>query len=394
MIRGVVEGFYGRPYTAAERNIIISYLSMLDDPVYIYAPKNDPYHRLKWRQEYPHDSFEALSANIRKSRQTGVEFIFGISPWRFANGDAEFIIRKADKALSAGACGICVLFDDVPEKADPELAVRQIELAEKALTDLDCQVYICPSVYCVELMEVLSGEEYLHVLRNNLPEKWNLLWTGDAVISKELDSTSLVRAEELLGRQPVLWDNLLADDYTLRRIFLAGLVDRIPDSYSFLLNPSSCFPAALHAVYELLLASGVENCWPDELGHDRAAWKLLGEFHHLPWSAGMKVEELLGKMNSAVTDGASEGLMTDLKGISSTLDGFVEYIQDVQGGFDLMPYIMDVGKLIGWWTKVLLLPSLPQRVRELRYLMLERLPFEHPLAAYTATVVSNAQREE
>ena len=392
MIRGIVEGFYGRPYTSKERDVIISCLSMLDDPVYMYAPKNDPYHRLKWREEYPCDSFEALAANIRKSRHAGVKFIFGISPWQFTDDDSEFIRKKADKALSAGAFGISVLFDDVPDKADPELALRQIELAEKALADFDCQVYMCPSVYCVELMEILNGEEYLHFLKDNLPERWNLFWTGDAVISRKLDSTSLVRAEELLGRQPVLWDNLLADDYTLRRIFLAGLVDRIPERHSFLLNPSSCFPAALHAVHEILLASGIENCWPDELGNDRTAWKLLGEFHHLPWSAGIEVEELLGKMSTAITDGSSEGLMKDLEMISSTLDRFVEYIQDVQGGFDLMPYIMDVGKLIGWWTKALLLPTQQQRVRELRYLMFERLPFEHPLASCTAAAVSG--REE
>ena len=392
MIRGVVEGFYGRPYTTKERDIIISYLSMLDDPVYMYAPKNDPYHRLKWRQEYPRDSFEALTANIRKARQTGVKFIFGISPLRFTDDDAEFVRRKADKALSAGAFGICILFDDVTDKADPELAFRQIELAEKALGDFDCQVYMCPSVYCVELMDMLNGEEYLHFLKDNLPERWNLFWTGEAVISRKFGSASLARADELLGRQPVLWDNLLADDYTLRRIFLAGLVDRIPCGHSFLLNPSSCFPAALHAVHEILLASGIENCWPDELGNDRTAWKLLGEFHHLPWSAGTEAYELLGKMSSAVTDGASEDLMIDLERISSTLDGFVENMHDAQGGFDLMPYIMDVKKLIGWWSKILLLPTQQQRIRELRYLMLERLPFEHPLAAYSAAVVSG--REE
>ena len=392
MIRGVVEGFYGRPYTSKERDTIISYLAMLDDPVYMYAPKNDPYHRLKWRQEYACGHFEALAANIRKSRQAGVRFIFGISPWQFTDDDAEFIRKKADKALSAGAFGICLLFDDVPDKADPELAFRQIELAEKALADFGCQVYMCPSVYCVELMEMLDGEEYLHFLKDNLPERWNLFWTGDAVISRKLDSTSLVRTEELLGRQPILWDNLLADDYTLRRIFLGGLVDRIPGRHSYLLNPSSCFPVALHAVHEILLASGIENCWPGELGNDRAAWKLLGEFHHLPWSAGMEAEELMEKMSAAVTEGASKGLMTDLERISFTFDRFVENLQDVQGGFDLMPYIMDVGKLIGWWRKVLLLPTPARRSRELRYLMLERLPFEHPLAAYTAAAVSG--REE
>ena len=97
-------------------------------------------------------------------------------------------------------------------------------------------------------------------------------------------------------------------------------------------------------------------------------------------------------MSSAVTDGASEDLMIDLERISSTLDGFVENMHDAQGGFDLMPYILDVTKLIGWWRKILLLPTQQQRIRELRYLMLERLPFEHPLAAYSAAVVSG--REE
>lgn len=392
MIRGVVEGFYGRPYTSKERNIIISYLSMLDDSVYMYAPKNDPYHRLKWRQEYPRESFEALAVNIGKSRQTGVKFIFGISPWKFTDDDGEFIRRKADKALSAGAFGISILFDDVPDKADSELAFRQIEFADKALADFDCQVYMCPSVYCVELLEILNGEEYLRSLRDNLPERWDLFWTGDAVISRKLDSTSLVRAEELLGRQPVIWDNLLADDYTIRRIFLAGLDDRIPDRYSYFLNPSSCFPVALHAVYKLLLASGIRCSLPDELGDDREAWELLGGFHYLPWSAGLDAEILLEEIRSAVVSGASEELFERLEKTSETLDRFVDYVQNIQGGYDLMPYIIDVKKMIGWWRKALLHPSPSERVDELRYLMFERLPFEHPLASIAASAVEGQHR--
>ena len=42
---GVVEGFYGRPWTEAERRMMLHFLGEHGMNLYVYAPKDDPYHR-------------------------------------------------------------------------------------------------------------------------------------------------------------------------------------------------------------------------------------------------------------------------------------------------------------------------------------------------------------
>src|SRR5690606_2632585 len=51
--RGVIEGFYGAPWTHAERLRLVEELGRLRMNRYVYAPKDDPYHRRLWRESYP-----------------------------------------------------------------------------------------------------------------------------------------------------------------------------------------------------------------------------------------------------------------------------------------------------------------------------------------------------
>jgi hypothetical protein len=394
MLCGIVEGFYGRPYNPRRRRILIDYLSMLDKAGYVYAPKNDPFHRLRWREDYTEDEWLELSGTIDTAVNRGLEFIYGISPWQFGSGDSGTLRSKAERAIDAGATGIAVLFDDIPGRADTSLAVRQLQLAEEALEGFDCAVYLCPSIYCMELLDKYDGGEYLAAWRDNMPRDWHSFWTGDGVISKELDKNSLTAAEKLLGGKPIIWDNLLADDYSLRRIYLAGLEGRIPEGYSYFLNPSSCFPVALHSVYMLLEASGVSCCWPSELGNMPEAWDIISGFHHLPWHADERTESLLKELKSAASEGLSEQLMTELRYMSEVLGRFIDSLEEIEDGFELMPYVADVKKIIGWWEDALELPSPSERISRLRYLMFERLSFDHPLAMITAELSTYNRKGE
>jgi len=51
-IRGIIEGFYGEPWTFKQRWEAIATISKYKMNTYIYAPKNDLYHRIKWSQLY------------------------------------------------------------------------------------------------------------------------------------------------------------------------------------------------------------------------------------------------------------------------------------------------------------------------------------------------------
>ncbi len=255
-------------------------------------------------------------------------------------------------------------------------------------------IYLCPSIYCMELLDRFDGGEYLAAWRDSVPRSWKSFWTGNGVISSELDENIMTEARDLLGGRPVIWDNLLADDYCLRRIYLATLRNRIPEGYIYFLNPSSCFPVALHAVYMLLQALEVSCGFPSELGDMPEAWNILSGFHYLPWHPDEETESLLTELKDAVSRGPSEQLIDKLSYMSVILARFIDSLEGIEEGFELMPYVMDVKKTIGWWEDALKLSSRSERISRLRYLMFQRLPFDHPLAMITAELITNDGKGE
>ena len=51
-IIGYIEGFYGRLLNWESRKLIVKSLSYNKMNTYLYAPKEDKYHRFKWRNDY------------------------------------------------------------------------------------------------------------------------------------------------------------------------------------------------------------------------------------------------------------------------------------------------------------------------------------------------------
>ncbi len=57
-MRGVIEGFYGEPWSHQNRIDLINFCGRNKMNTYWYAPKDDPYHREKWREDYPEEEIE------------------------------------------------------------------------------------------------------------------------------------------------------------------------------------------------------------------------------------------------------------------------------------------------------------------------------------------------
>ncbi|MBI2990565.1 MAG: beta-N-acetylglucosaminidase domain-containing protein, partial [Deltaproteobacteria bacterium] len=51
--RGIVEGFFGPPWSMAHRAAIFEFGARRGMNTYLYAPKDDPYHRERWKEPYP-----------------------------------------------------------------------------------------------------------------------------------------------------------------------------------------------------------------------------------------------------------------------------------------------------------------------------------------------------
>src|SRR5574341_726303 len=77
---GYGEGFYGPPHAWEDREFLIDFLAAHGLNTYIYSPKNDPYHRDKWREPYPADEMAQFESISRRATNAGVNFIYAIAP--------------------------------------------------------------------------------------------------------------------------------------------------------------------------------------------------------------------------------------------------------------------------------------------------------------------------
>ncbi|MCD4706211.1 MAG: beta-N-acetylglucosaminidase domain-containing protein [Candidatus Sabulitectum sp.] len=376
MYKGIVEGYYGKPFTVQQREILLEELSPLKNPAYFYAPKDDPWHRLLWREPYPDKEWLSL----RNCMGGATAFFFSISPWKFQDTQWKDARTKLLLAEDSGASGLSILFDDVPDRSAGRLAERQLNFAMRAFEGTDLPVILCPSVYCGELLERFAeAEEYLRVWREMIPAGWNSFWTGPAVVSEKMSDLRL--AEELLGGKPVIWDNVLATDYCIRRVYFAGLCGRVPESYSWFINPSEIFPAALHGVMELKAAAGLERKWPDALGNYSRGWELLQEFHYLPWRAGETGGEILARLSGAINGAGVDDALAWLNSVLPDMTEFVELIPLIEGGWELLPAARDLCRSLSTIKRAL---ETDDPAGSLHYFMHTRLPYENPVAALAA----------
>src|SRR5207245_4324803 len=78
--RGIVEGFYGKPWTHDERMAMMRFEGAHGMNVYYYAPNDDPYHPKLWRQPYPPAESARLAELVEAADSRFVDFWFAVSP--------------------------------------------------------------------------------------------------------------------------------------------------------------------------------------------------------------------------------------------------------------------------------------------------------------------------
>lgn len=66
----------------------------------------------------------------------------------------------------------------------------------------------------------MPNSEYLNTVGCKLDPGIDIMWTGPKVISRLISPESIDAIAEVLRRKPVIWDNLHANDYDQKRIFL------------------------------------------------------------------------------------------------------------------------------------------------------------------------------
>lgn len=217
---GLIEGFFGRPWTWDERRDAIRFLSSHGYGFYLYAPKADPWLRRRWQEAYPEGEMAELATFGDACRATGARFGVGLTPFELhlhvGDGWQDRLGRKVAELDAAGIDDLAILFDDMRGDV-PDLAQRQAAIVHFAAERSKAsRVLCCPSYYSDDpILDVAFGARppfYLEELGRLLDPAIEIMWTGEEVVAQEFSPGHLARVAEQLRRKPFLWDNYPVND--------------------------------------------------------------------------------------------------------------------------------------------------------------------------------------
>ncbi len=229
--RGVVEGFYGPPFEEEDRTHLIESMGRWGMNLYLYAPKDDPYHRERWREPYPDEMYARFRDWILRGYDAGVRVGFAISPGlsiRYADeGDIAQLVEKFARFRELGADFFALAFDDVPSRlqnpadrgAFGSLAAAQVSLTHTLQAALGDKVllWFVPTEY--------SGTEdsdYLEELGAKLDPRIEVGWTGRTVVSPTILVREAAKRAAILRRKLLVWDNVPVNDGPMRPVLHLG----------------------------------------------------------------------------------------------------------------------------------------------------------------------------
>ena len=225
--RGVVEGFYGEPWSHQVRLSLIDYYGKNKMNAYLYGPKDDPYHSSpNWRQPYPEKEAQNISELVQACRRNRVDFVWAIHPGqdiKWNEEDYQNLVHKFNLMYDLGVRAFAVFFDDISgEGANP---AKQVELLNrltkefvKAKGDV-APLVMCPTDYS-KLWANPNPTGSLAIFGNTLDPSINVFWTGDAVCS-DLTKETLDWVNSRIKRPAYYWWNFPVTDYA-RHIIMQG----------------------------------------------------------------------------------------------------------------------------------------------------------------------------
>jgi hypothetical protein len=237
--RGIVEGFYGTPWTHQDRLDMMRFMGKHGMNVYYYAPKDDPYHRRLWQEPYPPQEMKRMGELVSTARANFVDFCFAISPGLSMaySGDADFarLTAKLSNVASFGVSCFALFVDDVPQELDhPEdrarfktLAEAHASLINRLYDHLKAQsaanrLVVTPTTY----NSTWGSHDYIVELGRLANRDVPLVWTGSDTFTPTISVEQAREWGEYLQRPPLTWDNFPVNDGRPWRLFLGPLRGR------------------------------------------------------------------------------------------------------------------------------------------------------------------------
>lgn len=279
-ISGVIEGFYGTPWTHGERLDCIDFLHAHHMNTYVWAAKSEPRHRDRWSE--PFTSVECEQFGELCSRRSGVNVSIALTP---GSGAAPgVVVDKLRPAVECGVSAITLCVDDLPVL---NAGREHRDIAHAILNAFGLPVWLVPTHYAGT-----ESSPYLREVCDGLSRDVELMWTGRDVVNDSISvADARARVDATGGRAPLLWDNTPVNDGLMTdSLHLGPYNGRDPELRNVcagvLLNPMEFMRASLPTLESAaawLRGDDPVAAWCDVV--DRDGWRMLAESTAFPGDA-------------------------------------------------------------------------------------------------------------
>ena len=260
--RGVVEGFYGTPWSQDARLRQLEFYGKNKLNVYLYGPKDDPYHSTpNWRKPYPPQEAAQLKALVDKAKENEVIFYWAIHPGqdiRWNTEDRDALMKKFESMYELGVRAFAVFFDDISGEGTD--AAKQTGLLNRLTEDFVnakgdvAPLMVCPTDYNKYWSDPSENGSLFTYGRTLFPQI-AVFWTGDAICS-DLTPSTLDFIGQRIRRPAYFWWNYPVTDYAMQYILqgpVYGLDTTLTadDVSGFVSNPMEHGEASKLALYSV-----------------------------------------------------------------------------------------------------------------------------------------------
>ena len=224
--RGVVEGYYGIPWSTEARMAQFEFYGRNKLNTFIYAPKDDPYHHGGGcYRPYPADKAAELRKMVAHARKNHVKFFWAIHPantvnWDNANGTPQLdqLCAKLQQLYDLGVRDFGVFVDD--SSGEIGKASRQVQLCRyiqenfiRKHPEANQELIMCPTGY----NRGWTNENFLTEIGEGLPKDIFMMWTGNSVVHDiKLEGQQWVN--KFLKSPTFIWWNWPCNDFRRDRL--------------------------------------------------------------------------------------------------------------------------------------------------------------------------------
>jgi hyaluronoglucosaminidase len=283
-IRGVIEGFYGTPWTNEQRKRALVHFAKWNMNSFILAPKDDPWQRFDWKTLFSSTFIDKTRELVNHANELLIELSVCVSPGLSVcysdTEDVESLLFRYQQLSEIGVRRFGLLLDDIPGELQFEAdQKRYLSIAEahaefsnqinqglKAI-DSNATLFVCPLQY-----HGRGHEPYISELGVKLNSDIDLMWTGRQICSEYLEVFDAIKFKDETSKLPFYWDNFPVNDVAMVHQLHVGPIEKrdkqLGDfSVGLVANPMDRFESSL-----LPLATIADYLWDANNYEAQESW--------------------------------------------------------------------------------------------------------------------------